>query len=75
MRRAVWTSLGGLHEGYRNGMEDIDLCVRLRREGFRIYISHESVIGHLVSSSPGRHESNEANTELFRQRCAATAAR
>jgi GT2 family glycosyltransferase len=75
VRRALWDSLGGLHEGYRNGMEDIDLCVRLRREGFRIYVSHESVIGHLVSSSPGRHEANAANTELFRQRCAATAAR
>ena len=75
VRRALWDQLGGLHEGYRNGMEDIDLCVRLRREGFSIYVSHESVIGHLVSSSPGRHDANDANTTLFRERCATTAAR
>ncbi|MBE2216354.1 MAG: glycosyltransferase [Opitutaceae bacterium] len=73
--RAAWDRLGGLHEGYRNGMEDIDLCVRLRREGLRILVSHESIVGHLVSSSPGRHDANDANTALFRQRCAATAAR
>lgn len=75
VRRAVWTLLGGFCESYRNGMEDIDLCVRMRREGYRIYVSHESVIGHLVSSSPGRHDANAANTALFRQRCAPTAAR
>lgn len=75
VRRAIWQTLGGFFEGYRNGMEDIDLCVRLRREGHRIYVSHESIVQHLVSSSPGRHENNVHNTELFRQRCARTAAR
>lgn len=75
VRRSAWQTLGGFCEEYRNGMEDIDLCVRLRREGFRIYVSHESVVGHLVSSSPGRHAANAQNTELFRQRCARTAAR
>lgn len=75
IRRSIWQNLGGFFEGYRNGMEDIDLCVRLRREGYRIYISHESVVEHLVSSSPGRHANNACNTELFRERCARTAAR
>ncbi len=74
LRREVFARLGGFHEGYRNGMEDIDLCVRLRREGLRILVSHESVVGHLVSRSPGRHDANAANTELFRRRCASTAA-
>lgn len=75
VRRSVWNLLGGFCEEYRNGMEDIDLCVRMRREGYRIYVSHESVIGHLVSSSPGRHDANAANTAIFRRRCASTAAR
>ncbi len=72
--RAVFDSLGGLFEGYRNGMEDIDFCVRLRLAGYRIYVSHTSVVGHLVSSSPGRHEFNAENTALFAKRCAAHAA-
>ena len=73
--RTVWQALGGFYEAYRNGMEDIDLCVRIRREGHRIYVSHQSVVGHLISSSPGRHANNSRNTELFRERCARTAAR
>lgn len=72
--RRVFDEAGGLCEAYRNGMEDIDLCVRLRQAGHRIYVSHESVVGHLVSSSPGRRDANAANSELFRRRCAATAA-
>jgi O-antigen biosynthesis protein len=72
--RGAWDEMGGLCEDYRNGMEDIDLCVRLKRAGYRIYVSHESIVGHLVSSSPGRRDHNDANTALFRQRCAATAA-
>lgn len=75
VRRGIWDALGGFCEDYRNGMEDIDLCVRLRRAGHRIYVSHVSVVGHLVSSSPGRHDRNAANTALFRERCASTAAR
>jgi GT2 family glycosyltransferase len=74
MQRELFEEMGGFFEGYRNGMEDIDLCVRVRHAGHRIFVSHESVIGHLVSSSPGRNAANDANTELFRSRCAAIAA-
>ncbi|HEX9782997.1 MAG TPA: glycosyltransferase family 2 protein [Opitutaceae bacterium] len=73
--RTVFDDVGGFCTEYRNGMEDIDLCVRLRDRGYRIIVSHESVIEHLVSSSPGRHEANSANTEIYRRRCAAIAAR
>lgn len=74
IRKEDFVHLGGFYENYRNGMEDIDLCVRLKQEGKRIYVSHEVQIEHLVSSSPGRHDANNANTELFRKRCAAIAA-
>jgi len=74
IRRELFLELGGFCEAYRNGMEDIDLCVRLRQAGHRILVSHESVIDHLVSSSPGRHDANAANTELFRRRGAPIAA-
>ncbi len=74
MRGAVFTRFDGFFEDYRNGMEDIDLCVRMRAAGLRILVSHESVVGHLVSSAPGRHDANAANTELYRRRCARLAA-
>lgn len=72
IRRDVFLSAGGFDEGYRNGMEDIDLCVRLRLEGYRHYVANRSVVEHFVSSSPGRHTHNDANTERFRKKWSAT---
>jgi GT2 family glycosyltransferase len=74
MRTEVFRRFSGFDEAYRNGMEDIDLCVRLCEAGFRILVSHCSIIIHHVSQSPGRHDHNEENTLLFASRRAATAA-
>jgi O-antigen biosynthesis protein len=68
IRRSVFESMGGFDETYRNGMEDVDLCVRLRKAGYRLVVSHKSIIRHHISSSPGRHDHNDCNSELFRQR-------
>jgi GT2 family glycosyltransferase len=73
-KRYVFDTLGGFDERFRNGMEDIDFCVRLRTAGYRILVSHESVVDHLVSSSPGRHISNNENIELYRRTRAGFAA-
>lgn len=72
--RDAFEKVGGFCEEFRNGMEDVDLCVRLRSAGYRIYVSHESIVEHEPGRSPGRHEHDAANTEIFRRRCAATAA-
>jgi GT2 family glycosyltransferase len=74
MRTEVFRRFSGFDEAYRNGMEDIDLCVRLCEAGYRILVSHRSVILHHVSQSPGRHDHNEENSLLFASRRAATAA-
>jgi len=59
---------GGFDEAFRNGFEDIDLCVKLRQSGFRHYVCNRSRIFHCVSSSPGRHHHNDRNSELFESR-------
>jgi GT2 family glycosyltransferase len=74
MRTEVFRRFSGFDEAYRNGMEDIDLCVRLCEAGYRILVSHRSIILHHVSQSPGRHEHNAENSLLFASRRAATAA-
>ena len=74
MRTEVFRQFSGFDEAYRNGFEDIDLCVRLCEAGYQILVSHRSVILHHVSQSPGRHDHNEANSLLFASRRAATAA-
>lgn len=73
-KRYVFDTLNGFDERFRNGMEDIDFCVRMRTSGYRIFVSHESLVGHLVSSSPGRHLANQENIDLYRRVRAPSAA-
>lgn len=60
--RARWEQLGGFDEGYVNGCEDVDLCLRAREAGALTGVALRSVIGHHVSSSTGRKRNDEANT-------------
>ncbi len=75
--RSLYERLGGLDEGFRCGFEDVDFCLRAGDLGFRHYTANRSVIFHWVSSSPGRHAHEDANTarfkELWRERLASWA--
>ena len=68
IKARLFQDIGGFDESYRNGFEDIDLCVKLKQEGLRNYVCNNSKIFHCVSSSPGRHHNNDRNSELFQQR-------
>lgn len=68
IKRSTFLEVGGFDESYRNGFEDVDLSMKLRKRGFRLYVALRSVIGHHISVSPGRNENNERNTEIFRDR-------
>ena len=69
IRRDVFLETGGFDEGYRNGGEDIDLCLRLSATGRRHWISHRSVIWHHVGASRGRAVIN-ANNRRFLEKWA-----
>lgn len=62
LRRSTWEALGGFDEGFRNGGEDIDLCLRARAAGLRTLVSLRSVVLHHVSASPGRKRRDEENS-------------
>jgi len=68
LRRSTFEEIGGFDESYRNGCEDVDLCMKLKSRGYRIYVALESVVRHHISVSPGRNLHNDRNTELFRSR-------
>ena len=67
--RELFAALGGFYEEYRNGFEDVDLCLRLGALGYKLRCLGEAVIFHLESRSQGRHEHEEHNSDILRQRC------
>lgn len=68
IRRSLFEKLGGFDEGYVNGYEDIDLCLRAHEAGARIAVATRSVIWHHIASSPGRHAREEENARRFASR-------
>ena len=66
--RDVFLSMDGFDEEYRNGSEDVDLCIRLRLAGYPLYVANRSIIHHFVSTSPGRLDHAVANSEKVLRR-------
>lgn len=63
--RELFLQLGGFDEGFVNGFEDVDFCLRVREAGKRVYYCHESVIYHYGQSSPGRQLHDQQNGRTF----------
>ncbi|MBT5717551.1 MAG: glycosyltransferase family 2 protein [Opitutae bacterium] len=68
IRRDVFMAHGGFDTSYRNGFEDVDLCVRLGQNGLRHYVANQSQIYHHVSQSPGRKLHESRNAQIFLER-------
>jgi GT2 family glycosyltransferase len=69
IRKNDFLEVGSFSEEYRNGYEDIDLCLSLIKKGAEIIYTPQSVIYHHVSKSPGRTTHNHYNWQLFNRRC------
>ena len=65
---ALFRQMGGFHEGYLNGYEDLDLCFSLTAAGHKLTVAPESRIIHHTSATPGRFVHDTANEELLMQR-------
>ena len=63
--RGLWDELGGFDEGYLNGCEDVDLCLRAEAAGRINAVALRSRILHHISMAPGRKDRDEANTHRF----------
>lgn len=51
VRRSVLNEVGLMDEGYFMFMEEVDLCERIRKEGYKIYFLPDAVITHLGGES------------------------
>jgi GT2 family glycosyltransferase len=68
VRREIFKAAGGFDTRFRNGFEDVDLCLRLGERGHEIHYCAGSVVKHLESVSPGRFKHDRHNVDLYRRR-------
>lgn len=66
--RALFAQLGAFDEGFVNGGEDVDFCLRAGRAGRGTWVALQSTVRHHVSATPGRKRRDEENSyRLFRR--------
>lgn len=70
VRREAFEAAGGFDVGYRNGFEDVDLCLTIRKQGGRIVYQPRSVLYHLESRTPGRNDHDHDNVIRLQRRWA-----
>ncbi|MGA2656607.1 MAG: glycosyltransferase family 2 protein [Verrucomicrobiota bacterium] len=68
VRRALFDEARGFDTAFRNGFEDVDLCLRLGELGHETHYCPESVVQHLESVSPSRFRNDRENVALYRRR-------
>ena len=68
VRRATFEALGGFDEGFVNGYEDVDFCLRVRQRGDKVVYQPASALYHLESQTPGRKDHDDANGRRLLQR-------
>ena len=68
IRGEVFRAVGTFDEGYINGYEDVDLCLKVFQTGAKIIYTPESVAIHYESVSEGRFNADSINVNRLNQR-------
>jgi GT2 family glycosyltransferase len=68
IRSSLFTQLGGFDEGFANGWEDVDLCLRAWCAGARVRYEPAAVFEHLESATVGREHDHARNERRFIER-------
>lgn len=67
--KEAFQEVGGFDQGFWNGNEDVDLCLKLARAGWRIlYEPASRLIHHESSSGPERFTAVEENRRRLTSR-------
>ena len=61
VRKETFEKIGGFDEGFVNGFEDVDLCLRVRQMGKKVIYQPKSCLYHLESQTPGRKKYDDEN--------------
>ena len=65
VRKDVFNQLDGFDEGYRNGFEDVDFCLRVKAGGYRVVYQPNSVLTHYESQTATRKDCDHDNSDRF----------
>ena len=68
VRPEVFRAVGTFDEGFVNGYEDVDLCLKVWQTGAKIIYTPESVVVHHESVTEGRFAADSANVNRLNQR-------
>jgi GT2 family glycosyltransferase len=66
--RALFEECGGFDEGYRNGYEDVDLCLTVREKGRRVVCCTKASIDHYGQVTETRTVDDGHNARRFREK-------
>ena len=74
IRREEFQAVSGFDEIYKNGFEDVDLCLKVGKRGKQIIYRPQSVLYHLEHQTPGRKdpESERHNGKVLMERWASS---
>ena len=65
VRKETFEKVGGFDEGFVNGFEDVDLCLKIRQMGKKVIYQPRSCLYHLESQTQGRKDHDEENAKRF----------
>lgn len=68
VRRTLFEEVGRFDEGFRNGFEDVDICLKVREKGYRVVYQPRSLLYHLESQTPGRKLHDSINATRLQER-------
>ncbi|MFZ2038571.1 MAG: glycosyltransferase family 2 protein [Minisyncoccia bacterium] len=68
IRNDIFKKVSGFDEVYLNGLEDLDLCLKVGEQGLGILYCPESIVYHHESITEGRSNYDEKNVKVFSSR-------
>ncbi len=63
----LFDDLGGFADCYRNGYEDVDLCLRASERGIAMHVANADIM-HYRGSAPERYHADNSNAATLRNR-------
>ena len=68
IKKEIFAKCRGFDEKYRNGVEDVDLCLKVRNNGYKVIYNPKSTLFHHEGKTAGRFDHVRENLEIFYQR-------